>query len=100
VDLTTVGSYNGGLENYPRFHERWTGTTLTYRGSFVSLGTPQHANGAWCGTGGSSTSGCNIYDPPSRNFDFDVDFVTVENLPPITPRFVLVQQILFTETFK
>jgi hypothetical protein len=100
VDLTTAGNYNGGLENYPRFHERWTGTTLTYRGSFVSLGTPQHANGPWCGTGGSSTSGCNIYDPPTRNWDFDVDFVDVQNLPPITPRFVLVQQILFTETFK
>jgi hypothetical protein len=24
--------YNGGLENYPRFHEDWGGTTLTYQG--------------------------------------------------------------------
>ncbi|MDX1748570.1 MAG: hypothetical protein R3324_21775, partial [Halobacteriales archaeon] len=41
------GAYSGGLENYPRFHERWSGTVFTYRGSFVSLGEPQHANGPW-----------------------------------------------------
>lgn len=100
VDVTSVGNYNGGLENYPRFHETWSGDTLTYRGSFVSLGTPQHADGIWCGTGGSSAAGCNIYNPPTRAWDFDTDFVDVQNLPPLTPRFVLVQQILFTETFK
>jgi hypothetical protein len=100
VDVTTAGNYNGGFENYPRFHETWSGTTLTYRGSFASLGTPRRANGAWCGTGGSSSSGCNIYNPPARNWDFDTDFIQVQNLPPMTPRFVLVQQILFTETFK
>ena len=38
--------------------------------------------------------------PPGRNFDFDTDFVDVKNLPPITPRFVLVQQVLFTQAFK
>jgi hypothetical protein len=96
VDVTTIGNYNGGFENYPRFHETWSGRTLTYRGSFVSLGVPQHADGAWCGTGGA----CNIYNPPARAWDFDTDFVDVANLPPITPRFVLVQQILFTENFK
>jgi hypothetical protein len=96
VDRTTPGSYNGGFENYPRFHEDWSGQTLTYRGSFVSLGRPQHNNGAWCGTGG----GCNIYNPPGRNWDFDPDFQQVQNLPPLTPRFVSVQQILFTENFR
>jgi hypothetical protein len=96
VDNTTNGNYNGGFENYPRFHEDWSGQTLTYRGSFVSLGTPRHNNGAWCGTGG----GCNIYNPPARNWDYDVDFQDVTKLPPLTPRFISVQQILFTENFR
>jgi hypothetical protein len=94
------GNYNGGLENYPRFHESWSNQTLNYAGSFVSLGTPLHVNGAWCGTGGSLASGCNIYNPPTRAFDYDPVFNSAANLPPLTPRFVYVQQVLFTEDFK
>ena len=100
VDDTTVGAgaagYNGGLENYPRFHEDWGGTTLYYQGSFVSLGTPQHVNGSWCGTGSS----CNIYNPPVRIWNYDAQFNNAANLPPLTPRFVYVQQVLFTENFR
>ena len=100
VDTTTAGNYNGGFENYPRFHEDWSGTTLTYRGSFVSLGNASRANGAWCGTGGSTASGCNMYNPPVRAWNYDSAFQLVENLPPLTPRVVAVQQILFTENFR
>ncbi|MFN8543915.1 MAG: hypothetical protein U0807_06905 [Candidatus Binatia bacterium] len=96
VDVTTAGNYNGGFENYPRFHENWS-VALNYRGSFVSLGTPRHNNGAWCGTGG----GCNIYNPPTpRNWDFDTEFTNAANLPPLAPRAVTVEQILFTENFR
>ncbi len=102
VDTTVAGptGYNGGFENYPRFHERWSGVNLVYRGSFVSLGTPTRANGIWCGTGGSSASGCNIYEAPGRAWNYDPDFQQVINLPPITPRVVSVEQILFTENFR
>ncbi len=104
MDDTIAGGgssgYNGGLENYPRFHEGWGGTTITYRGSFVSLGLPRHVNGSWCGTGGSTGSGCNIYNPPSRSYNYETDFNNAANLPPLTPRFVYVQQVLFTEEFK
>jgi hypothetical protein len=101
VDTTTPGgganTYNGGLENYPRFHEDWGGgRALNYQGSFVSLGVPWHVDGLWCGTGG----GCNIYNPPIRNWNFDPAFNDAANLPPLTPRFVYVQQVLFTEDFK
>jgi hypothetical protein len=96
VDVTTPGNYNGGLENYPRFHEDWSGDTLTYRGSFVSFGTPVHNGGAWCGTGDA----CNIYNAPGRNWDFDADFMKAENLPPLTPRLVSVAQTFFTENFR
>jgi hypothetical protein len=100
VDVTSPGHYNGGLENYPRFHEDWspggTQRTLNYRGSFVSLGAPQYANGEWCGTGG----GCNIYDPPARNWDYDASFNNVDLLPPLTPRVNLMQQQLFTRFYQ
>jgi hypothetical protein len=90
------GSYNGGLENYPRLHEDWSNSDLNYQGSFVSLGEPAHVNGRWCGSGDA----CNIYNPPNRNWSFDAAFGNTLNLPPLTPRFVYVQQVLFTEEFK
>ena len=31
------GHYGGGLENFPRFLEQWSGTQMHYRGSLVSL---------------------------------------------------------------
>jgi hypothetical protein len=95
----TNNIYNGGLENYPRFQENWGGA-LTYQGSFVSLGIPGHVNGQWCGTGGSLGSGCNIYNPPNRVWNYDPAFNNAANLPPLSPRFVYVQQVLFTEEFK
>ena len=61
---------------------------------------PARIQGAWCGTGNSSPLFCNTYNPPGRNWDYDTDYQTVENLPPLTPRFVSVQQILFTENFR
>jgi len=100
IDTTNGSNYNGGLENYPRFHEDWAGFNLTYQGAFVSLGEAEHVNGNWCGTGGSNSSGCNIYNPPNRLWNFDPGFNNAANLPPLTPRFVYVQQVLFTEDFK
>ena len=90
------GAYNGGLENYPRLHEDWSGQTLSYRGSFVSLGTPLHVNGPWCNTGGPP---CNIYNAPVRNWDYDADFNNAANLPPLTPRFVYLRQEVFSRSF-
>lgn len=91
------GVYNGGLENYPRFHESWTGRRLNYLGSFVSLGLPQHQNNNWaCGSGGP----CNIYDPPDRFWDYDTAFNNVAWLPPLTPRVTYVEQRLYTRFYK
>jgi hypothetical protein len=88
------GSYNGGLENYPRFHENWNGNvTFTYRGSFVSLGRPTHVNGAWV-YGGS------VYTAPVRNWNYDTAFNDAAFLPPITPRFVYLRQELFVRDFE
>jgi len=85
------GGYNGGLENYPRFHERWSGITFRYRGSFVSLDQPRHANGSW--------GGGNVYNPPVRDWDYDTRFNTASNLPPLAPRFVYLRQELFVRDF-
>ena len=83
--------YNGGLENYPRFLENWSGETLNYRGSFVSLGTPIHVSGRWANQD---------YGAPGRNWDYDTDFNKANNLPPLTPRFVYLRQESFIRNFQ
>jgi len=86
------GDYNGGLENYPRFHEKWSGKTLTYRGSFVSLYRPRHVDGSW-------VYGGQQYKAPIRDWGYDTDFDSAENLPPLSPRFVYLRQELFVRDF-
>ncbi|MCH7565136.1 MAG: hypothetical protein IH968_15085 [Gemmatimonadetes bacterium] len=68
--------YGGGLENFPRFLERWSGRTFTYRGSLVSLHYAVQADGAWNG---------GYYSPPARDWEFDTRFEDPANLPPGTP---------------
>jgi hypothetical protein len=69
--------YGGGVENYPRFIESWSGITLTYRGSLVSLSTSVVASGPW--------SYGIYYTAPTRNWMFDTRFEDPNNLPPGTP---------------
>jgi hypothetical protein len=64
--------YSGGLNNFPRFLETWSGDTFTYNGSMIELFTSKIATGEW-DTG-------NIYSPPNRNWGFDSQFV--DNPPP------------------
>ena len=87
-----AGSYNGGVENYPRLHEKWSSATLTYRGSFVSLGIPRHVSGTW-------VYGSPQYEAPTRAFSYDTDFNDASKLPPLSPRFVYLRQDLFVRQF-
>ena len=92
------GYYDGGLENIPRFHESWTSArTLNYLGSFVTLGLPQHQANDWAV--GSGNSG-NVYDPPTRAWNYDTAFNDVAWLPPMTPMITYVQQRMYTRFYK
>lgn len=88
-----TGQYNGGLENFPRFHEAWTSSIpFNYTGSMVSLSKSFHNNGPWV-YGGSQ------YTAPQRNWAYDTRFNLAEQLPPLTPRFVYLRQELFVRDF-
>ncbi len=93
-----AGLTSGGLNNYPRFHENWTGAALNYRGSFVSLDRPRRISSPFCGSLSTDPT-CNIYSPPSRNWDYDTDFNNAANLPPLTPRFTYLIQEIFSRDF-
>ncbi len=71
---------DGGVHNFLRMLENWGGQTLNYRGSIVSLFYNRQAVGVYkCCT--------NVYSPPSRGYNFDVEFLDPSLLPPRTPMF-------------
>jgi hypothetical protein len=78
IVATAGSSYSGGLENYPRLHEKWTGKTLFIRGSFVELWESVIARGLW-------HYGSPIYTAPWRDWNYDTDFNDFNKLPPFTP---------------
>jgi hypothetical protein len=78
---TTSGNYSGGVENFPRFLEDWSGKTFTYSGSMVVMYDSVYATGQWRGTG----EDIGIYNPPIRNWSFDTNFRDPNKLPPGTP---------------
>lgn len=90
IDDTVGGAYNGGLQNYPRFHENWGSVPFNYAGSFVSLGISTHTKGP---------QSAERYSAPNRNWSFDTDFNNVSKLPPLSPRFVYLRQLLFSRSF-
>ncbi len=71
-------TYSGGVENFPRFLENWSGDTLTYNGSMVVMFYSQTATAPWGGSG--------VYSPPTRQWAFDVNFLNQSKLPPLTPQ--------------
>jgi hypothetical protein len=75
---TANGHYGGGMENFPRFLESWgLANPLTYNGSMVKMFPSLYATNIW-GLG-------NVYNPPKRDWAYDINFNTPTKLPPLTP---------------
>lgn len=84
----TVGSkYNGGLENLPRFHEKWSGKDCNINGSFICTWASKYATAAW-------KYGSDRYEAPVRKWAYDPMFNRVVNLPPFTPMAVTARDIV------
>ncbi|MCZ6752009.1 MAG: hypothetical protein O7E51_09305, partial [Acidobacteria bacterium] len=83
---------DGGTHNFLRYLERWSGQSFNYRGSLVSLYYSEYAVGIYkcCST---------VYTPPTRNYNFDTDFLDPSTLPPGTPRFRDVVNLGFRQIF-
>jgi hypothetical protein len=95
TQLNTIQS--GGVNNYPRFHEGWSGINFNYLGSLVSLNEPRRVNSSFCGS--ADATNCNIYSAPNRNWDYEQRFNDAGDLPPLTPRTVYLRQELFQRDF-
>lgn len=71
------GTYSGGVENFPRFLEKWDGKTFTWSGSMVQMWQSQRATEEW--------SYGSYYTAPNRAWQFDTDLLDPDKLPPGTP---------------
>lgn len=91
-DTPNASAYNGGLENFPRFLESWSGQTATIYGSLINLFLSQNAVGQW-------SYGDPVYTAPARDWWFDVRFLDFNNLPPGTPSVGTVLRIAFRQEF-
>ena len=74
---TSTYYYSGGVENFLRLLEDWSGETLTYNGSIVVMFPSIIATNVWNG---------NVYSIPTRNWGFDFNFLQQAKLPPLTPQ--------------
>jgi hypothetical protein len=82
---TVENHYSGGVENFPRFLETWSGTTLTYNGSMVVMFASRYANNFWIAPG-------TYYNPPTRKWAFDRNFLDMNKIPPGTPQVKKMQR--------
>jgi len=84
---------DGGVHNFFHYMERWSGDTLNYVGSLVSLYRSHQTIGLMkC---------CAItYSPPTRNFTFDLEFLVPSQLPPGSPRFRDINNLSFRQTIQ
>jgi hypothetical protein len=77
---STNSNYSGGVENFLRLNENWSGVTLQYNGSIVVMFPSIYATSPWPGTGN------NFYNPPTRHWAFDLNFTDPKKLPALTPK--------------
>jgi hypothetical protein len=75
------------VENFPRFHENWSGQRLRYRGSMVALFNSTIATGPW-----SSAR----YDAPTREWGFS-DMFQNGRQPPGTPMLRTFRRVTYAD---
>jgi hypothetical protein len=75
--------YSGGVENFLRLLEDWSGETLYYNGSIVVMFPSQYATAPQANRTGLNAT---YYSVPDRKWGFDTNFLNLDRLPPLTPQ--------------
>ncbi len=85
---------DGGVHNFMRLLESWNGRTTLYRGSLVSLFFSRQATGTF------KCCDYDVYQPGTRNWTFDTNFLLPPGLPPGTPMFRDVNTLTFRQLLR
>ena len=83
---------DGGEIEFLHYLEEWNGQTINYLGSLANLWHSEYDTGTYkcCTT---------VYDPGTRNYDFDTLFLNPANLPPGTPMMQDVDNLSYHQNF-
>jgi len=84
---------DGGVHNFLRYLEDWSGDNSYYLGSMVSMYYNHQALGIYK----YDSNNIIVYYAPTRNYNFDTDFLNPAALPPETPMLRDVNAIGFTQ---
>lgn len=77
----TSTTFSGGVHNLPRMLENWSGDFLTFNTSIVNLFASARATSQWKWQG----TGNYVYNPPTRQWAFDLNFYDPARQPPGVP---------------
>ena len=83
---------NGGMHNFPRFLEYWSGCRFNFVGALIPLYHSTQALGPYNNHPGSAN-----YSAPLRNWAFDTTFRDPQRLPPGTPQFQHIEPTGFRQ---
>ncbi len=87
---TTAATFSGGVHNFVRLQEDWTGDYLILNTSLVCLFGSQMATNQFRNPVGWIPSPKNpYYKPPTRQWGFDLNFFDPNKQPPGTPVYTL-----------
>lgn len=75
---TSSTTYSGGANNFPRLLENWSGDNLWLNTSIVCLFASTWANTPYRLSG-------YYFNPPTRHFAFDQNYMSSSKMPPGTP---------------
>jgi hypothetical protein len=93
TQTSPANNYGGGLENLPRFLEKWDGATFKWSGSIDSLWYSETATGKWI-------YGSPYYTAPFRDWEFDQQLLNISRLPPGTPLVCISHRSGWVEGFE
>jgi hypothetical protein len=83
---TSATTFSGGVHNLPRLLEDWAGKNLNLNTSILRLWNSNMATNQFRNPQGFSPAPVNpYYNPPNRNFFFDVNFLNPDKVPPGIP---------------
>ncbi len=86
-----VGNFSGGVVNLTRLLENWGSRTLTLNSSLVNLYNSVRAYNQFQNPGA-------YYNAPTRNFNFNTNYLVETKLPPGTPTVSVISRYKWTTT--